>query len=253
MYHREVALLTWFHFFVWERMLPRRKSDPQAKPSSVHGVYLAVRREHKHVRLQHCLVPTSAVTDVLKGMTSVFIQKHGYEALLPHRKEPIPYAAVDLVLEKITDGVAVGSRTVSHSEFFWTSIMALVATLKVTAHRKAQVCNGLGEILTRASILWFIADHTEIITPSAADLELLFTTELPVLMGVAAPPSKTDYTGTQYGNNMAYVALTHSITNAAFHILMMERRFPIQEHSRRRTTPLFGSHEYIRKRRLLAP
>ena len=103
-FRRKVRLFSWFLLWVAARIKPKRKSDPQAKPSSVLQVLLAIRRIHKLKGLLQCLPPTAAVTPIVKGMVSRFRDVHGPEALLPHRKEPIPYVVVDYILEKTPDG-----------------------------------------------------------------------------------------------------------------------------------------------------
>jgi len=248
-FDREASLFTWFLLYVWDNIKPRRNTDAHAKPASVHQVLLAVRREHKLAKLEHCLIPNSAVVTVVKGMTLWFRDTYGPEALLPHRKEPIPYVVVDIILW-FEDGTQVGTATVDNQSFYWMSLKALIALFKVTGYRKAEASirsltdTNVEYLLTRGSVVWFI-NTTEVCEPTPDVIEFIISLlgspmESSVIMGVAPPPSKADQTGDRYGNFFAYVKLENVPTNAAFQMLRMERYFPVAARAARKAMPLFG-------------
>jgi len=238
-FDREVRVSVWFLLWVWDHIQPRNKSDPQAKPASVLQVWLAIRREHKLHKLGHCLVPTSATTTMMKGMTSWFCKRFGPEALLPRRKEPIPYQVVDYMLQ-LPNNTTVGKRVLQQWDFLWVSLMALIATLKGTGFRKDELVKG-EFTMSRASVVYFLGDSTTGITePTTDEIKMLLATTEKVTMGVAPGPAKPDQTGERYGNFMAFLRLEHTTTNAVWRMLMMEQQFPVQSKTDRKATPLFG-------------
>ena len=236
---RECNLWVWFLLHVYERIRPRSKTDPEAKPASVLAVLLAARREHKRNGLQQCLPSLTAITSTVKGMTMMFIDRHGHEALLPHRKEPITTAVISHLMT-LPEGTQISpTRHVARSSFLGRSFSVAVGVAKDTGARKDELMN----TLTRASIVWFVGDGqvpTEITEPTPAQVDMMFATKATVLMATAPGPAKNDWDGQRYGNFMAYIALQHDESNTAYQVLCMERDFPVPDRFRRRRTPLVG-------------
>ena len=245
MYVREVSLATWFLMYVFERMRPRRHSDAQAKPASVYAVLLQVRRMHKRNNLGHCLVPTSAVKSTIKGMLKWFVLQHGHEALLPQRKEPIPYAVVDCAL-LLPQGTMMGPVKVNDSDHEFRSFHAFISTLKISGFRKADLAPSPGEPfglqhISRASIVWIIDAVREITEPTMTDLHWLLTCTHIVYMAIATATMKNDQDGSRFGNSLIYVRLIkNDRTNAAWNMLQIEFAHPLRERALRKREPLFG-------------
>jgi hypothetical protein len=77
---------------IHEHMRPRRKSDAAAKPQRALAILTSVRRMHSLRSPPTYLVKAPAIVACLKSMLSDYIDEHGPEALMPHRKEPIANA-----------------------------------------------------------------------------------------------------------------------------------------------------------------
>jgi hypothetical protein len=182
-----------------------------------------------------------------------FVETHGAEALLPNRKEPIPYDIVDCILA-FPDGTQVGNEIVDRSRFLWRSLFSKVALFKVTGFRKAEASSksrdttSLFGLLTRASVNWFrvtdVGESMVQIAPSLQSVQWMWEYKddpmVNILMGIQPPPSKADQTGDRYGNFMVYVQLDGLVTNAACNILLMEMEHPVYGRDQRKLVPLFG-------------
>ena len=243
LYQREVSIWAWFLMFVWERIKPRSKRDPHAKPASAHQVLLAIRRRHKLRGLKHCLPRMDAISMVLRGMTAAFRDQYGPEALLPARKEPIPYSVVDHML-MLQNGEVVGKERVDSSSFLWHSRLGLIAVMKVSGERKSSFAVRSGEEhsitdASRATLVWLIDGDAQrtIMEPSLAQLRLLKPGDV---AGLSPSTSKADQMGDKYGNFLIYLKLDFLPTNAAYRLLQIEINFPVQSRADRKRTPLFG-------------
>lgn len=238
----EQAFWNSFLGWVWQTMLPRSRKDTVAKPSSAWQVLLSVRRCHRREALEHCLLPPSAHSDIIKGMTQVFVDTMGPEALLPRRKEPMPNAVTDAMLS-IPDGTMLHGRVVDRRDHFWASIFAMMATKRVTGHRKGDVIPPQGEPhglrhMARSNVVWWLGKK-EYTAPTRAELELLYNATEVVYMSTLSPPCKNDQLGDKYGNHPTYHRLVRVSGNAAYNMLQYERRFPVPPQARR-LVPLFG-------------
>jgi hypothetical protein len=254
LFPRELSVWKWFLMYVWENIKPRSRKDPAAKPSSAHQVLLSIRRMHKWRRLKHCCVALKYVAEEIRGMVIWFRDTYGPEALMPTRKDPIPYSVVHAILRISTGTVLDGTHTVDLSQFKWRSLLALVAVLKISGFRKAEVSLPNQDVkfglqhLSRANIVWFKQNQinadlcstctTKALTePTLEDIKSLRPGDI---MGISPPPAKADQTGERYGPFMVYVKLTTEPTNAAFQVAQIELAWPAQCHSARKSLPLFG-------------
>ena len=86
---REVLIQCVALLDIHEHMRPRSKAAPAAKPQSALAVLTSVRRMHVLRSPPTYLVKAPAIAACLKSMLSDYIEEHGPEALMPHRKEPI--------------------------------------------------------------------------------------------------------------------------------------------------------------------
>ena len=205
----------------------------------MHAVLLAARREHKRNGLQQCLPSQTAITSTMKGMTKMFIDKHGAEVLLPQRKEPITIEVITHLMT-LADGTQISpTRSVDNRSFLWRSFAVAVGVAKDTGARKDELMN----TFTRASVVWFVGDGEvvqEITEPSPTQVRMMLSTTKPVMAAVAPEPCKNDFDGQRYGNFMAYIRLQHNDSNTAYQLLCMERDFAVQPRHRRRLVPLVG-------------
>eukprot|EP00965_Chrysotila_dentata_P135948 4493813-Pleurochrysis_carterae.AAC.1 len=62
-------------------------ANPKYQPSSMLQRLRGVARVHK--ALGYAFGPLACVIDVCKGATQQYIVEHGFEALIPRRKEPL--------------------------------------------------------------------------------------------------------------------------------------------------------------------
>lgn len=241
---REVALFTWFLLYVWEHIRPRRRSDKQAKPSSIYNVLQQVRRTHKRHNLGHCLPPVSAVINTIKGMTKWFVSVHGAEALLPHRKEPLPMDVISAILRLTTNEMMVAMRC--NCEHAAMAFQAFLALLCISGFRKGDICPPPHERhgpqhASWASVVWMVEGMPEITCPSAAQTRLLLSTERTTYMAITSSVMKNDPDSTRFGSNYIYTRLVqHDATNTAWKMLLLEAKQSFPSRAARHGTPLFG-------------
>eukprot|EP00965_Chrysotila_dentata_P103083 3403408-Pleurochrysis_carterae.AAC.1 len=62
-------------------------ANPKLQPSSMLARLRGVARVHKALGYQ--FGPLACVTEVCKGATQAYVDEHGFEALIPKRKEPL--------------------------------------------------------------------------------------------------------------------------------------------------------------------
>jgi len=197
-HRRESLLLASFFIYVYERMRPRRFSDPAPRPASALSVLQSVRRVHSRMAGVD-MVRTPLIKGVLSGLLREFVRRHGPEALLPHRKSPIlPQHLRDIFAR--TSGVRVAGLTVSWNQPLWLNVAALLLTMFFAALRKAEIALAAGasfdfSCLSRSALSWSIAGES-VAVPSDSALRGLGDGDFAVLQ---PPCSKNDPFGDVFG------------------------------------------------------
>jgi hypothetical protein len=197
-----------------------------------------VRRVHRRIGID--MVSSHQLSAVLKGITASHISEHGFESLLPQRKDPIDPPLLRSLLAT-PNGTKLGNTSLNWSSPLFLCIAAMFALGSGTGFRKAEV--SLPDHtpfddrrLRRSSLLWLI-DGTLYADPSPA----LIASMVPLRdMAVIKPPrSKADQDGTKFGTHPIYQAYDPSDpANAATWLRRIELLHPLRG-SQRLQTPLF--------------
>jgi hypothetical protein len=230
---REEFLLAAAIPYLLARMRSRGRARPL--PSSAAKVIGGVRRIHS--TLGYTLPPMRRVNQVVKGMCRIYVERHGPESLLPHRKEPLPFEVILKILEATKMTIILNRGVVKPNSRKWMSLAAMIAVLTQTGFRKAETISGNPHTgLTRANVWWLI-DGKYHSNPTASKLaELTPGRDYLILI---PPPSKADQFGTVWGNlPISIVYQPNMELNAATEVLKMELTFPVTG-DQRAATPLF--------------
>ena len=218
-------------------MLPRRKTDAQAKPQSVLNVVLAVKRTHGRAGYS-MMVSTSQLALVLNGAKRAYIMEHGPESLAPDRKEPYNPGVMAAVR-----GLALGTRIAGYS-LDWTAVIFVVCwgainLTREAGFRKAEVTVTDGAAfglcsLSFASISWRIGGILYA-APTVAALNSLAEGD-----AVCVKPNvaKNDQHGEAYSSHPIWIPFVESVFSAATSLRDIELLFVVSP-TARATTPLF--------------
>ena len=224
---RETRLLTAFLIWCRETILPRSKTSAASKPSSAYNMVAGVRRIHMRRNVK--LVTCTQLSVVLKALMAEHIAEHGYESLLPHRKEPLDAQHVRDMLNTPA-GTKLGRLTVDWTSPLFMSLGALFSVGISTGIRKAEGCTPNGRSLDqrrlrRSNLLWRI-NGVAVPDPTAAQLrELQPGRDGAILI---PPPSKADQTGEIWGVHPIHLAFDPTErANAAMWLRELELSFPV--------------------------
>ena len=177
------------------RWAPGSTTPP--KPTSALAILRGVRR--MHVRLGMPFAPLAAAARATAFKLKEYVERHGHDALMPHRKEPLTNEMIVGLLS--LDGRKISQRmTVNRLEPKWAMIFALYATLAQTGMRKAEVALPAGkqfgrQHLSRASLAWRIGGVV-VRSPSKEQLLGLKRGDRAILL---VGPSKADQYGLVWG------------------------------------------------------
>ena len=239
-YEREVVLLAAALPFILTRMRKRPGRDTAPTPLSALQVLRGVRRVHK--RLGTPMAPLSLATVLCKKLLADYVRKHGHDALMPKRKEPLTNPIIVSMLQ-LPNGTPVGSERIDWSTLEWTSLRACYATLAQTGMRKSEVALPAGVTfsrahLSRAALAWRIGGRF-IVSPTPNDLDRLAEGDYALL---TVAPSKADQFGLIW--SPAPIVLPFHADEAltpicaARELARLERAYPLDGEARREA-PLF--------------
>ena len=211
---------------IYEHMLPRRKSDPAAKPESAYKVYLSVKRL---MRREGEDVPNvTVVRGVIKGLVVDYIKRHGFRTLVPKRAAAFSVEQARK-LRSLPLGTVIGSWTLRARSLATSSWRCMNSTLFNTGMRSDEVCTpskkeGLtGKMLTRASLVFSIAGETTA-DPSRQQLQAMTATD-GVFINVR--PSKTDSDGSFWCDKPIWLPFRkYQEANACMDFVRMELEHP---------------------------
>jgi hypothetical protein len=235
-WQREVLIQCVALLDVYEHMKPRRKADAAAKPQSALAILSSVRRMHALRSPPTYMVKAPAISACLKSMLTDFVEEHGPEALMPHRKEPIANTLMNQILS-----VSNNTRLTARTRLDWGSLeyiglKAAMCTAKQAGFRKAeatvktQKTRVTQQKARRCGIRWRINGVTTA-DPSREQLESLREGDCAIL---TPPPSKADRFGLVWGMSPIYLPFRNTLSNAAKALRDMEIAMPC--HGADRTT-----------------
>jgi hypothetical protein len=139
--------------WIMARMKPKPGSGrTEALPTSGMKVLQHVRRVHLKRYMHPHFVPLSVVCAVCDGLCKQYIEVHGRDALMPHRKEPLTNVMINALLALFVTGVTFNGYTVDMANAGWLSLCAMFHTLAQTGFRKAEVALAAGVTWTRAHL-----------------------------------------------------------------------------------------------------
>ena len=238
-FDREARLLAAFLIYCHGIIQPRSsKASAAAHPDSALNMVKAVRRVHK--RRGIFMVSTAQLSSVMKGILSEHIAEHGYESLLPHRKEPLDGDHLRLLLSTPT-GTVLGRTAVHWDAPLFLSLGGLFAVGASTGIRKAEGATPNGRDLDqrrlrRRNLLWRI-NGVPVADPSPEQLRNLVEGRDGAIL--IPPPSKADQFGDIWGVHPIHLPLDSSDrANAAAWLRRIELALPVRgEH--RLDTALF--------------
>ena len=227
----------WIH----KRMKSRAGIVGAAKPSSVMNVLRGVRRAHLRQRVD--TVALQAAVRACGGLMRDYIELHGADALMPHRKEPLTNPLIRGLLT-----LANGTELARGKYLYWASpryasLRAMFATLAQTGMRKAEVSLSpkvtFGRThLAMANVRWMIGGRI-IDAPSMDEFASMVDGDYALLR---PPPSKADQFSLHWGASTIYLRYYSS---AADHPICAARELRCEElrravpATRRSAVPLF--------------
>ena len=226
-----------------EEWVLRPKGRPlPPKPSSAMAVLRGVRRIHKRMGIE--TVSLSVAVQACEGMLRQYAERHGPEALLPHRKEPftreiiLSFISDDLNGTRLADG-----STVDWSKLEWIEWRALVCFLAQSGFRKCVVALPSGVDfglmhLALANVVWLIraASSALIAAPTVLQLALLAVGDMAL---VRPPPDKADQLSLHWGTDPIYLPYDDTEPINACRWLAKAEVARATPANGRRTTPLF--------------
>jgi hypothetical protein len=237
-FDREARLLAAFLLHCVSIIAPRSRSSAAAQPDSALNMVKAVRRIHK--RRGIFMVSTAQLTAVMKGLMVEHIAEHGYESLLPHRKEPLDATHLRLLLST-PHGTLLGRLELDWSSPLGLSLGGIFAVGASTGIRKAEGATPNGRALDqrrlrRSNLLWSI-DGTTIADPSPAALRGLVSGRDSAIL--IPPPSKADQFGDIWGVHPIHLPFApEDSANAAAWLQRIELALPVRG-DQRASTALF--------------
>jgi integrase len=229
----------WIH----KRMRNRAGVVGAAKPSSVMNVLRGVRRAHLRQRVD--TVALQAAVRACGGLMRDYIELHGPDALMPHRKEPLTNPLIRKLLT-----LAEGTELARGKYLYWASpkyasLRAMFATLAQTGMRKAEVSLSPKVVFGRthlamANVRWLIGGRI-IDAPTVAQFAAMVDGDYALLR---PPPSKADQFSLHWGASTIYLRY---YTSAVGHPICAARELRSEEMrravpaARRSMVPLFVS------------
>lgn len=248
-YQREVDILASFLLHLL-RTMKSSKKRPRALPNSAANVIRGLRRIHKKRSPPINMVPMSAVTPVLKSMTSKYMRKYGYRTLLPRRREPWRNKHLKKMFAmRGNTRLTLGGIRVSHT-VFWKSFFALEETLAQCGMRSSEALVQKvadwhpSDHLSRASLLWVFHDKPSqpVTSPTARQLKNLTEQDYAVIV---PPPSKTDAFGVIWGDKPIYLPVRFDASFcAALRLQELELALPLEGEDRAQA-PLFCDEDKL--------
>ena len=203
--------------FIFNRMQPRRRSDPTPLPQSALNVLLGVRRLHKDRGFPMVAMPM--VTVILKGMMRRVQEEYGEDhpnVLVPKRKEPFTTEILDAIGALPCRGYASADaraqRPLLGQHVFGRALWAMLCVLCAAGLRKSEVARTEGSpaaearhrrpIAMRRNAIYRIGGR-ELACPTAEDFRAMGPGDNVI---ITPPPSKADQWAMVWGASPIYLA-----------------------------------------------
>ena len=234
--------------FIFNRMQPRRRSDPTPLPQSALNVLLGVRRLHKDRGFP--MVPMPMIQGILKGMMRRVQEEYGEDhpnVLVPKRKEPFTTEILDAIgaLPGDTRVPMPGRRNLCWGDVFGRALWAMLCVLCAAGLRKSEVARTEGSpeaatrhrrpIAMRRNAIYRIGGR-ELACPTAEDFRAMGPGDNVI---ITPPPSKADQWAMVWGASPIYLAWGPEPRNACRALAAMELGDMVTGEERSRT-PLFS-------------
>ena len=197
-----------------------------------------------HLRNNIETVPLGAAVRRCNALMREYIEAHGPESLIPHRREPLTNPLIRGLLEMPHGTVLSPRETVDWAKPNYSSLRAILATLAQTGFRKAEVSLAAGVIFGRfhatlANVRWLIGGVLYD-APTAEQLRNLKDGDYCLL---TPPLSKSDQFGLHWGAATIYLRYYGS---RADHPICAARELALEElrrcvpQAKRDAVPLFA-------------
>ena len=192
------AAIPWVH----ERMPSRAGVVGEAQPQSALNVIRCMRRAFMRLGIE--TVPLTAAVKACDGLLRDYIEQHGPEALIPHRKEPLTMPIIEGMLG--LEGGKLGRVPLDWTRPEMRSLRCMFHVLAQTGFRKSEVSLhakvAFGkQHLSFANVHWQIGGCVYA-APSAAQLASLQEGDYALLR---PPPSKSDQFSLHWGASTIYL------------------------------------------------
>ena len=235
---RESRLLCAFLLWCYRVIEPRSKDSPAVKPASAYNMVAAVRRVHRRRGLT--MVPATQLSATMNSLHRRYVAEHGYDSLVPARKEPIDSHLTRVLLSTPT-GTRLGGSVLDWETPLFLCIGGACALASSTGFRKSEVATPSGAAfdnarLCRSNVQWEI-DGAIFSDPSPEQLKTLVPHRDKAI--IKPPPSKADQFALVFGAHPIYQPFDPSdSSNAARWLHRIELAFPLRGLDRARA-PLF--------------
>jgi hypothetical protein len=134
---REGYLLCFFYLYCLNKIRPKDRSKSMCKPQTPAAYVRAITRTHK--RYGVTMVETSFIKVIMQGMCNLYVARHGPEAFMPHRKEPLSVQIIQDMLN-VPDGTNLGKLgVVERGSLLWDSLCAGFEVAAQTGSRAAEI------------------------------------------------------------------------------------------------------------------
>jgi len=221
-------------------MQPARRGT-YPKPASAYKNWLDISRIHQRHGLPK--LDPFQLSQFVKSLTLEYKARHGFDALLERRKEPIRDAE-HTHLMNLPDQVKLGPFLYTAASRFGYTWRALVAVLNHSGFRKAEWAvksRGEATLMTFAQLAWQVdgISFKASLSPSQrANIRSRVTSAIALLYPV---PSKCDQDGTAFCNKaIPFPVDPQDLNCAGMLLLMLEELVQPQD---RKAVPLFADPE----------
>lgn len=217
---REAVLAAGFLRFCHEKQSRRpRNGRPAALVSSAVKALCHIRK--LHAEKGYPIVSSKLVAAQAKRLNKEYLEKHGYEHLIPKRKEPFTRELIVNILLSAPDGMALGgTQKLCWASRFGRSLMGMITTLAQTGLRKGEVTVKKRQpecptnCMSRAAVAWLL--RGTMYDSQRAPRELLESPSVGDFVVLTPCPSKSDQLGIVWGGTPIWLPFQREEPLCAF-------------------------------------
>jgi hypothetical protein len=231
--------MCFFYFYCLEVTTPKDKTKPTCKPTTPAANVRAILRIFKRYGLQ--VIEYAFLKTVMQGVCNMYVQRHGPEAFMPKRKQPLTVKIIVDMLN-VKEGTSLGPLgKVRHDTLLWDSIVAAFEFAAQTGARAAEVGTDTTKLTvadyTFAHVKWNLQSQLWR-HPSAEQLGAITSLDF---ASVTPTVSKADQRGEVWVPFPIYLPYRGTAAiNAARAIRKLELEYPPT--ASREATPLFRNN-----------